>query len=44
MDNGEIQKLLKDRLAARDIAKVNAKKDNKVPNSVDLKDFVPHSG
>ena len=43
MDDGEIQKQLKDRLAAQDAAEGNAKKD-KVPDSVDLKDFVPCSG
>ena len=44
MDNGEIQKQLKDRLAAQDVAKVNAEKDDKVLNSIDLKDFVLCSG
>ncbi len=44
MDNGEIQKQLKDRLAAQDVAEVNAEKDNEVPDSVDLEDFVPRSG
>ena len=44
MDDGEIQKQLEDRLAARGITEVNAEKDNEVPDSVDSKDFVPHSG
>ena len=44
MDNGEIQKQLEDRLAAQNIAKANAKKDDEVLNSVDLEDFVPCSG
>ncbi len=44
MDNGEIQKQLEDRLAARDVTKANEEKNNKVPDSVDLEDFVPRSG
>ena len=44
MDDGEIQKQLEDRLAAQDVAEVNAKKDNEVLNSVDPKDFVPCNG
>ena len=43
MDDGEIQKQLKDRLAARDVTEANAEKDDEVLDSVDLKDFVPHS-
>ncbi len=44
MDDGEIQKLLKDRLAAQDVAEANAKKDDEALDSIDLEDFVPHSG
>ena len=44
MDNWEIQKLLKDRLAAQDVAEANAKKDDEALDSIDLEDFVPHSG
>ncbi len=40
MDDGEIQKQLENRLAARDITKVSAKKDNEVLDSIDLEDFV----
>ena len=39
-----IQKQLEDMLAAQDITEVNAKKDDKALISVDLEDFVPHSG
>jgi len=44
MEDGKIQKQLQDRLAARDIAEVNAKKDDKVLDSIDPKDFVLYSG
>ncbi len=44
MDDGEIQKQLKDRLAAQDVAEVDAEKDDKVLDSIDPKDFVPRSG
>ncbi len=44
MNDREIQKQLKDSLAARDIAEANAKKDDEVLDSVDPEDFVPCSG
>ncbi len=44
MDDGEIHKQIKDRLAAIDVAEVSAEKDDKVPDSIDSEDFVPHSG
>jgi len=44
MDNGEIQKQLKNKLAAQDVAEANAEKEDKVLDSIDLEDFVPHSG
>ena len=44
MNDREIQKQLKDSLAARDIAEANAKKDDEVLDSVDSEDFVPHRG
>ena len=43
MDDREIQKQLEDRLAAQDVAEVNAKKDDEALDSIDLKDFVPCS-
>ena len=43
MDDGEIQKQLEDRLAARDVAEATAEKDDKVPDNVDSEHFVPCS-
>jgi len=44
MDDGEIQKQLEDRLAARDVTEAIAEKDDEVTDSVDSEDFVPRSG